>query len=203
MEATEHTTKNAEENEKTQQLSVKEAQKIQALIADTILQDDTVEVNIKTIGTIRIAHPSTATLIHASKLIGKLPQMPRLSSDSEALYYTLAHAANCNVLGDIAALLLLGRNNFNKKVCIYSKPQPRTKWGKALRWFEKWTKKKVYLRTIIAKRLLEDFTPEQLHHIIGDCLGNQGIGFFLSTIISLNEANLLKQTTNSTTASGQ
>jgi len=116
--------------------------RIETLIGEAILQDAQ-PVEIKGVGTLQVAHPSTATIIEVSKTIGNLPQLPTIRGKEEQALQLLATA------------------------------------------------------------LLEEYTPEQLEEIITTCLGLQQIGFFLNITTTLNEANLLRQTKNGTTASGQ
>lgn len=172
--------------------------RIENLIGETILQD-TKPVEIKGVGTLQVAHPSVATLIEASKAIGNLPVMPSLrGKEEQALVFTLAHARDCAVLGDVAAVLLLGKKGISRRAEIVS----RTKSWKN-NWLFRHFRRRPLLRTVLAEALLEEYTPEQLQAIIVQCLGLQQVAFFLSITTTLNDANLLRKTTSETTASGQ
>ena len=172
--------------------------RIEELIGETILQDSK-PIEIAGLGTLQVAHPSVATLIEASKIISRLPVMPSIRGKEEtALVFTLAHARDCAILGDVAAVLLLGKKGISRRVDNRS----RTKSWKNNRLFD-FFHRKVFLRTLLAQALLEECTPEQLQNIIVECLGLQQVGFFLNIITTLNEANVLRQTRNVTTVSGQ
>ena len=172
--------------------------RIEELIGETILQDSK-PVEIAGVGTLQVAHPSVATLIEASKVISRLPIMPSIrGKEEQALVFTLAHARDCAILGDVAAVLLLGKKGINRKVDNCS----RAKSWKNNRLFRLF-RRKVLLRDLLAQALLEDCTPQQLQGIIIECLGMQQVAFFLHIITSLNEANVLRQTRSETTASGQ
>lgn len=172
--------------------------RIETLIGEAILQDAQ-PLEIEGVGTLQVAHPSVATLIEASKSIGDLPVLPSIRGHEDtALAYVMAHARDCAVLGDVAAVLILGKKGINRRI---KKALPAKSW-KNNRLFN-FFRSKVSLRKVLANVLLEDYTPKQLQNIITSCLGMQEIGFFLNITISLNEANLLRQTTSVTTASGQ
>ena len=172
--------------------------RIEELIGETILQDSK-PVEIKGVGTLTVAHPSVATLIEVSKTIGRLPVMPSIRGrEQEALPFTLAHARDCAIIGDVVAVLLLGKKGISRKVDNCS----RAKSWKNNRFFRLF-RKKVLLRTVLAQALLEEYTPEQLQAIIVECLGMQQVAFFLNIITSLNDANVLRQTRSETTASGR
>lgn len=163
--------------------------RIEELIGEAILQDSK-PVNIEGVGTIQMANPSTATLIEVSKSVGQLPIMPALrGNEGKALIYVLAHARDCGVLGDLAAVLLLGKKGIRRKV---KKPSRANSWKN--NWLFNMFSRKVLLRSLLAEALLEEYTPEQLQNIITECLGLQQIAFFLNITTSLNEANLLRQT---------
>lgn len=172
--------------------------RIETLIGEAILQDAQ-PLEIEGVGTLQVAHPSVATLIEASKSIGDLPVLPSIrGQEDKALTYVLAHARDCSVLGDVAAVLILGKKGINRRI---KRPFSTKSWknNRVFRLF----RRKVSLRKVLADALLEDFTPKQLQTIVTSCLGMQEIGFFLNITISLNDANLLRQTKNETTASGQ
>lgn len=183
---------------KTNNKDVKIMNRIETLIGEAILQDAQ-PLEIEGVGTLQVAHPSVATLIEASKSIGDLPVLPSIRGQEDtALAYVMAHARDCAVLGDVAAVLILGKKGINRRI---KKALPAKSW-KNNRFFNLF-RRKVSLREVLANVLLEDYTPKQLQNIITSCLGMQEIGFFLNITISLNEANLLRQTTSATTASGQ
>lgn len=171
--------------------------RIEELIGETILQDAKT-VKVKGVGTIQVASPSVATLIEASKVIGRLPDIPSLrDSEERGLAFTLAYARDCAILGEIAAVLMLGKKFINRKAEIASRAKS---WKN--NWPFKYFVRRPLLREVLAEALLEEYDAGQLQEIIVECLGLQKIAFFLSTITSLSDANLLRKTRSGTTASG-
>lgn len=172
--------------------------RIEELIGETILQDAQ-PLEVEGVGTLQVAHPSVATIIEASKSIGNLPVFPSIrGKEDTALTYVLAHARDCAVLGDVAAVLILGKKGISRRI-----KKPLSANSRKNNRFFSFFRRKVSLRKLLADVLLEDYTPEQLQNIVTSCLGMQQIGFFLNITTSLNEANLLRQTKSETTASGQ
>lgn len=156
-------------------------QTIEQKVAETILQKD----NIVQVGTIhyRVAPPSIATLILASQYISKLPKIKL--DDGRIVEESLRIARECKVIGDIVAILILGAKMANKN--IISK----------LRYNNK--------RRRLAKKLLNNLTPNELYRLISDLLRHMEIGDFFGITTFLIDLNLTRPTkvVTETTASGQ
>jgi hypothetical protein len=159
---------------------------IESKVAETVLQKP-VEI---TIGdkTYTVAPPSIATLILVSEAVSKLPQqkLDTANAVSESLYI----ARHCSVVGEIAAILILGAKGLA---------------GERKKYFGL-KKEIVDLKSELAGKILEELGPEQLNDVLGNILSKMGTAFFLGTIDFLIKVNLLKAETKAettTTVSGQ
>lgn len=167
---------------------------IESKVAKSILQQ-TEEI---TIGdeVMSVAPPSTATLILVSEETAKLPHV-KLDSENIVLE-ALSVAKDCRVLGDIVAILILGAKNLQTTQVVEKK-----------RLFGLITQRKeitINNKAELAKRLLEDIQPKELHRIVVRLLKGLQIADFFGFTTSLIEINLLRQTrevVKETTVSGQ
>ncbi len=133
-----------------------------------------------------VARPTVATIIEVSKLVSQLPETPFSGNEDNALNYTLAYARDCDMLGDIAATLILG-----KKGLVTREKRVRKRFFGLIRRTEDVETDR---RAALSKELLENATNEELFSLIKETLEMQHIAFFLSTITSLNGANILRKT---------
>lgn len=166
--------------------------------ADTILQK-AAKVNIGG-KEYEAAPPSIATLILVSEAVSRLPNR-KLDSNNLVLE-SLNIAKHCNVLGDIAAILILGARHFNDK-----KNNPHTE-NKG--WFRRLfsRKPKQRLRTqgeILSQEIVETYSPTDLYNLIAMLLQRMDLADFFALTTFLTEVNLLRQTKveTETTAFGQ
>lgn len=166
---------------------------IESKVAKTILQK-TEKVIIGN-ETMEVAPPSTATLILVSEETAKLPHI-KLDSENiagEVLYV----AKDCRVLGDIVAILILGAKNLLTTKTVEKK-----------RLFGLVTERQeitIDNKAELAKKLLEDITPRELHNLTVLLLKALQISDFFGLTTSLIEINLIRQTrevVNETTVSG-
>lgn len=149
--------------------------RIEQIIGEAILQD-TIEIKLR--GKVyNIGKPTTSTIIEVSKYVSRFPVIPILKDEKKELEFVLAYAKDCGMLGNLAAVLLLGKKNM-----ITTKK------------FLGITYKKINNVKILAEVLLDDFSSEELSLITAEALGAQRVGFFLDTITTLNGANLLRKT---------
>lgn len=130
-----------------------------------------------------VAPPSTATLILVSEAISTLP---RVSLDNgKILEESLSIARECRVLGDIIAVLILGAKKASKHGII----------------------NRLFLRRRdrLAKKLLEELSPAELHALTANLLKSMQVGDFFGLTTFLLEINLLRPTkvVSETTAFGQ
>lgn len=166
--------------------------------ADTILQK-AAKVNIGG-KEYEAAPPSIATLILVSEAVSRLPQR-KLDSNNLVLE-SLNIAKHCNVLGDIAAILILGARHFND---IKNDPHTENK-GWFRRLFSR--KPKQTQRTqgeILSQEILETYSPHKLYDLVAMLLQRMDLADFFALTTFLTEINLLRQTKveTETTAFGQ
>lgn len=156
---------------------------VESKTADTILQNSSV---------IRIGDneymtqkPTAATLIEVSKYISTLPEL-HVEDEKRVIYEVLAHASECEYIGDILAILILGKKNLEPIEVITKK----YKFG-----FIPIKVKSVYHpREELAKQILLELSPEEIFEYTFSALESMKVAFFLNTIIFLRDVNLLKTT---------
>ena len=150
-------------------------------VAKTVLQQaERITVGKKTF---TVEQPSVATLILASEAISRLPKA-RLDSEKiveESLYI----ARDCKVIGDIIATFIIGAKKGRKSgipALIHDIRKRR-----------------------LARMLLEEMTPSELHLLLARLLMRLQIGDFFGLTTFLLEINLIRPTkvVSETTASGR
>lgn len=157
---------------------------IEKQVSDAVLQEPTKITLGDKVYT--VARPSAGTIIEVSKYIATLPIAPFIESENEVLSYVLAYAKDCEAIGDIAAILILGR----KGLIVTRERVTKRFFGlyKKVETFE------VNQQKELAQELLDNCTNEELLTLISQTLEMQHIAFFFSVITSLNEANILRRT---------
>lgn len=164
------------------------AQGVESKAAASILQTPRhIEVGDTTY---EVARPKVATLIAASEYIAAMPTV-KVKEVTNAITTGLAVASASAPLGDIIALLILGAKEARK---------PAGHLSRLRRWLGMKVETK---REVMARKVLDDMEPAQMMEAYKTLLSNAQLSFFLSIIISLSEINILRPTTNATTASGQ
>lgn len=155
---------------------------IEQTVAETILEQPfEVKVGEKSY---QVASTSTATLILVSEAIS---QLPHIALDTEKVVEeTLSVAKDCRILGDIAAILILGAK---KKV-----PQIKEKrymCGLIRRPYTVEVEITIDKKAELAKELLEDVSPRELNLIVSQILSRMQIADFFGLTTFLAELNLL------------
>lgn len=161
---------------------------IEQKTAETLLQQpEAVAVGGKTY---MIAPPSIATLVLASRFIAELPHI-RLDQE-RVLESALAIAKNCESIGDIAAILILGAKRCLEPKTIIRRASKRVLWG----LFHSSSRKAetITRREALARELMENLTPQQMHELIGQALLKMQVGDFFGLTTFLTEINLTKPT---------
>ena len=158
------------------------AKKIERKVADTILQRSRqIEVN----GVLYdVAPPTVATLILVSALAAELPKL-ELNPD-DILKESLFVAKDCQVLGDIVAVMILGAKNL-----------VQVKQLKKKKWFGLWhvtTGVTINRQMELAENIRQNISPRQLSSIIGDLLVGMEISDFFGLTTSLISINLTRET---------
>lgn len=174
-------------------------EKTETKTAKTILQ----EPEDVTIGgkTYTVAPPSIATLILVSEAVSLLPH-EALDKD-KVIEETLSIAKHCRELGDIAAILILGAKHIHDKTERQETQRKRHLWG--LFHTTKTVTVVESAKDRLARELLEDTTPRDLHNAIAQMLMMMQVGDFFGLTTFLTEINLIRPTKVETapTASGQ
>lgn len=122
----------------------------------------------------------TATLIEASAIISKLPAA-KLNINN-LVYETLSIAKNCRLLGDLAALLVLGAQQ----------PATSNTWPQ-IALFKAKDRYKETLKEL-SDKILYELSPKELNNLITGQLMTMEISDFFGLTTSLLEINLLKET---------
>lgn len=155
---------------------------IEALTADCILQNPvTISIGNEKM---KVSKPTLGTLIEASKYIGKLPELGTLNVE-QAIPYAMATAEKCALVGDIIAILILGRKEAEKPVDC-----------KFRRFFGLFRRKVRTQREVLAEKILETCSSKEIMGMYLALIDLQKIAFFLRLTTSLNETNLLRRTRN-------
>lgn len=128
-----------------------------------------------------VAPPTMATLIEASKYISSLPEIS-IKDEDRMIHEALANANECQYLGDVAAILILGK----KKIKPYEVKS--RKYGIIP------LKKTVYPQQELSAEILDELSPKKVFTLIVSILNDMEVSFFLQTTIFLRDVNLLRKT---------
>lgn len=173
---------------------------IEQKVAATLLQKPT-EVKVGN-NTYKVAPPSTATLILVSAAVSRLPQ--RKLDSSRIVEETLTIAEDCDVLGEIAAILILGAKRLDETHTTSCKVKCSHLWGVI-----RYTRTKHVtepLKDHIAREILQELSPAELHNLVAHLLQGLNLSDFFALTTFLTEVNLAKATRKvetSATALGQ
>lgn len=143
--------------------------------------------------TYEAAPASIATLVLVSELVSQLPDV-RMNEDN-IFTESLCIAKDCRLLGDIAAVLILGAKGLKETREV-------AKDG----LFGLRQKRKIIVdkQKELADTLLKEFSPRSLNTLLTTLLKSMEIEHFFGLTTSLLEINLLRQTRGVTmTVSGQ
>lgn len=144
--------------------------------------------------TFTVAPPSVSTLILVSEAISLLPQVQL--DKTKIVEEVLFVAKDCRMLGDIAAILILGAKGLKETVT--------TKRKYFFGLFTHSVTETVDRKAELSKWLLEELNTAQLNKLIFELLKDFNLGDFFGTTTFLIEINLLRPTkVVETTASGQ
>lgn len=155
---------------------------IEKRVADTVLQKPyCVQIGEETY---KVAPPSIATIILASELIAQLPGVKL--DKKEVMFESLFIAKDCNVLGEIVAILILGADNLTSEEEIIE-----THCFGLIR-----RKKKVLVdnKAILSSKILKKLSPSKVNSIAIAILNRMEIGDFFGLTASLIEVNLIRPT---------
>lgn len=165
---------------------------IEEQVAASILERPVGELEIEGVK-YQIAAPCLSTLILASEIISTLPIVEDCPKE-QVLSSVLHHAKDYGKLGDLVAVLILGRKGLTEEREITETEEVPCLFGLFKR------KRKV-TRTIVidrkaelSQKILDNVKPSVLQTLVIQRLTTLEIGDFFAITTSLSEANLLKPT---------
>lgn len=159
---------------------------IETLVSDAVLQAPVGTITIDG-REYSIDRPRVRTLIVVSEIISRLPAMDvKADSIEKKIIESLRAAKDCSLLGEIAAVLILGAKNLTEE----RKIEKRRFFG----LFKSVKTVTVDARKELADRLLMELDCESLKELIETCLAQQQIPCFFQLTTSLYGVNLLRPT---------
>jgi len=135
--------------------------------------------------TYNVSPPSLATLILVSEEISNIPAI-KIDTDNIALE-SIAKASYAVNMCNAIAIMILGAKKIQEGL-------KRVPFWPIIR------RNEASAKDVLAKEILEELQPKEVSELFGKLLKTMQVDFFLGTMISLTEINLLK---TKTTASGQ
>lgn len=157
---------------------------VEKIVCDAVLQNPkTITVSGKDY---KVAPPTVATIVEASKYISQMPEI-RMNEEGDVLTEVLSSACDCEDIGNIIAILMLGKKNLvlEKTYCFGL------------------IKIKANNQRRLADELMESLSPEEMSSLLTELLKELQIGFFFGISTFLKGINLLRKTKSETIASGQ
>lgn len=175
---------------------------IERKVAQTILQQpEEIMVGDKVY---QAAPPSAATLILVSEAVAR---MPKVQLDAERIVdEVLSIGRDCRPMGEIVAILILGAKGLTETRKTVKTIEKRRFWGLLKEIGQVEVEETIDHKSELAKSLLEDITPRELHNLAARLLQRSQVADFFGLTTFLTEINLLRQTREvetETTASGQ
>lgn len=157
---------------------------VEQLVSEAVLQKNkTVVVGKKTYN---VAPPTIATLIMVSEAISFLPHT---KLDEEHVVEDVLHyAKDCRVLGDIAAILILGAQTIKEAEKSPQTEEKRRLWG----LFN--VREVVDVKKQLANEILDTMSPKELTELITQLLQGMQLSDFFGLTTFLAEINLLRTT---------
>lgn len=167
------------------------AKTIETETSDAILQTpEEVTIGEKTYS---VQPPSVATLILVSEAVSRLPHFD--STQENVLEQSLALAKDCEPLGEIAAILILGARGL--KETVTEATDSERKGLRSLIPFlngKTTTTREIDRKAELTRELLETQSPRELFNLTARLLKRMQIADFFGLTTFLTEINLLRQT---------
>lgn len=159
---------------------------IEERVAETLLQDSTKV----TIGGVEYsaAPPSIATLAVVSSLISLLPQ--RKLDKNNVVQESLSIAERGPILGEIAAVLILGARVSKERVKVQQTQKKRYLFG--LIRMERSIETESTKMKQLADEINDTLTPAELHALVANLLRSMNLGDFFALSTFLVDVNLLR-----------
>ena len=157
-------------------------------VADTILQHKTTSLEIEG-RTFEIPDPTPATIMMVS---AEVHRMPRINPNPKSiLNEALLTAKDCEAVGRIAAILVLGAKRINESRKVVKSKSRKWSWRK----FRFITKQETESELdFVTRHILEELTPATLNETITKRLMEMQVGDFFGLTTSLSAINILKKT---------
>ena len=115
----------------------------------------------------------------------------QVASASTATLILVSEAKDCRILGDIAAILILGAKNITEKKKVPQIKEKRYLCGLIRRPYTVEVEITIDKKAELAKELLEDVSPRELNLIVSQILSRMQIADFFGLTTFLVELNLL------------
>ena len=160
---------------------------IETKVAQTILQQpEEITVGDKVY---KAAPPSAATLILASEAVAR---MPKIQLNTERIVdEVLAIGKDCRPMGEIVAIMILGAKGLTETRKTVKTVEKRRFWGLIKEAEQVEVEEIIDHKTALAKSLLEDITPRELHNLAARLLQRSQVADFFGLTTFLTELNLL------------
>ena len=141
----------------------------------------------------QVARPTLATLAEVSSILSEIRKIEN-PKEQDIVKEVLDRAKDdVPKLALIAATLIIGGGNITYHT-------ERHKAGRILGLFPRYEKVTVSNTQTLADELARTASPVEMHRLVTKALSYQGVGFFLSTIISLGAASVTQPTKSGTAA---
>lgn len=157
-------------------------------MTNTILQRKTTSLEIEG-RTYEIPAPTPATIMMVSAEVHKMPRIRQ--NTNSILQEALLTAKDCEAVGRIAAILVLGAKRINENHKVVKSESRKWSWRK----FGFITKQETESELdFVARHILEELTPATLNETITKRLMEMQVGDFFGLTTSLSAINILEKT---------
>lgn len=153
-----------------------------------------------------IASPSVSTLILVSEIVSTLPVVSKDIPKEDIVASVLHYAKDYGRLGEICAVLILGRKGITEERTVMKVTEERRLFGLIRRRRKVSEKVTIDRKAELAAVIMDEVRPSVMMNVIVRRLRDMEIGDFFGITTSLSEANLLRPTAeveDRTTASGR
>lgn len=140
-----------------------------------------------------IAPPSVSTLILVSEIVSTLPVVKNVGKE-QIVASVLHYAKDYGKLGDICAVLILGRKGLTEDREVETVRVEKRFFGLIRRTVRTTEKVVIDRKAELAQILLDEVRPSVIFNVIIRRLKDMEIGDFFGITTSLSEANLLMPT---------
>lgn len=171
---------------------------IEQQVAEAILQKATTSIEIDG-HTFEVAPPSPATLILVSATTSQMPAIDKKTDN--ILFETLRTAKDADVIGKIAATLILGAKRIREARKITVATKRTWSWRKMRFVTEEVTMSEF---DFLTRAILEEISPATLSQVISQRFLDMQVADFFGLSTSLSEINITRRTREvEETASGE